>query len=118
VEEGEVHGEPRGRGIRRLIISTARYGLFVELADLFVEGLVPIDTLPGDRYAYHENVRKIIGQRTRRGNFPSATACASSAGIMLVLIGIHLSRHESPRRPGFLFLLSLLVAIGRFFYWK
>jgi ribonuclease R len=49
-----------------LVISTARYGLFVELADLFVEGLVPIDTLPGDQYAYHENVRKIIGQRTRR----------------------------------------------------
>lgn len=49
-----------------LVISTARYGLFVELADLFVEGLVPIDTLPGDHYAFHENVRKIIGQRTRR----------------------------------------------------
>ena len=49
-----------------LIISTARYGAFVELADLFVEGLVPIDTLPGDRYTYHENVRKIVGQRTRR----------------------------------------------------
>ena len=27
---------------------------------------MPIDTLPGDRYTYHENVRKIIGQRTRR----------------------------------------------------
>jgi ribonuclease R len=38
----------------------------VELADLFVEGLVPIDMLPGDQFAYHENVRKIIGQRTRR----------------------------------------------------
>ncbi len=49
-----------------LVISTARYGLFVELADLFVEGLVPIDTLPGDHYTFHENVRKIVGQRTRR----------------------------------------------------
>jgi ribonuclease R len=49
-----------------LIISTTRYGLFVELADLFVEGLVPIDTLPDDQYTYHENVRKIIGHRTRR----------------------------------------------------
>jgi ribonuclease R len=49
-----------------LIISTARYGAFVELTDLFVEGLIPIETLPGDRYTYHENVRKIIGQRTRR----------------------------------------------------
>ena len=49
-----------------LIISAAKYGLFVELTDLFVEGLIPIDTLPGDRYTYHENVRKIVGQRTRR----------------------------------------------------
>jgi ribonuclease R len=49
-----------------LIISATRFGLFVELADLFVEGLVPIDTLPGDRYTYRENMRKIIGQRTHR----------------------------------------------------
>jgi ribonuclease R len=49
-----------------LIISTTRFGFFVELEDLFVEGLVPIDTLPGDRYMFHENTRKIIGQRTRR----------------------------------------------------
>jgi ribonuclease R len=27
---------------------------------------VPIDSLPGDRYLYHENVRKIIGEKTRR----------------------------------------------------
>ncbi len=49
-----------------LIISTHRFGFFVELADLFVEGLVPIDTLPGDRYGYQENIRRIVGQRTRR----------------------------------------------------
>ena len=49
-----------------LIISTAKYGAFVELAEWFVEGLVPIESLPGDRYQYHENVRQIIGQRTRR----------------------------------------------------
>lgn len=49
-----------------LIISTAKYGAFVELAQWFVEGLVPIESLQGDRFAYHENVRKIIGQRTRR----------------------------------------------------
>lgn len=49
-----------------LVISTTRYGLFVELQELFVEGLVPIDLLPGDRYTYQENVRKIVGQHTRR----------------------------------------------------
>ncbi len=55
-----------GEDFDALIISTAKYGLFVELAELFIEGLVPIDTLPGDEYAYHENVRKIVGKRTRR----------------------------------------------------
>ncbi len=49
-----------------LIISTAKFGFFVELADLFVEGLVPIDTLTGDRFGYQEKARKIVGERTRR----------------------------------------------------
>jgi ribonuclease R len=55
-----------GEQFSGLIISTTRFGFFVELEDLFVEGLVPLDTLPGDRYMFHENTRKIIGQRTRR----------------------------------------------------
>ena len=49
-----------------LIISTTRFGFFVELEEMFIEGLVPLETLPGDRYTYHENVRKIIGERSRR----------------------------------------------------
>ncbi|MDQ6707282.1 MAG: ribonuclease R [Acidobacteriota bacterium] len=55
-----------GEDFHGLIISATKYGIFVELEELFVEGLVPIDSLPGDRYTYHENVRKIVGQRTRR----------------------------------------------------
>jgi ribonuclease R len=49
-----------------LIISTTRFGFFVELEKYFVEGLVPLDTLPGDHYRFHENARKIIGERSRR----------------------------------------------------
>jgi len=59
--EGRVGEEFRG-----LITSTTRFGFFVELENLFVEGLVPIDTLPGDRYMFQDNTRKIVGQRTRR----------------------------------------------------
>jgi ribonuclease R len=55
-----------GDEFRALIISTTRFGFFVELEELFVEGLVPIETLPGDRYGYQENIRKIVGQRSRR----------------------------------------------------
>jgi len=55
-----------GEEFAAMAIGTTKYGLFVELEEMFIEGLVPIDTLPGDRYTYHESVRKIVGQRTRR----------------------------------------------------
>ncbi len=65
-KKAKFMSERVGDEFSALIISTTKFGLFVELENLFVEGLVPIDTLPGDRYTYHENVRKIIGQRSRR----------------------------------------------------
>jgi len=49
-----------------LVISLSKFGLTIELEDLFVEGLVPIETLPGDRFAYQESARRITGLRTRR----------------------------------------------------
>jgi ribonuclease R len=49
-----------------LIISVTKFGFFVELNDLFVEGLVPLNTLVDDRYTYHETTREIIGQRSRK----------------------------------------------------
>ena len=55
-----------GEDFDALIISTQRFGFFVELEDLFIEGLVPIETLRGDRFTFHENTRKIIGERSRR----------------------------------------------------
>jgi len=48
-----------------LVTSVTKFGFFVELADLFVEGLVPLNTLTDDRYTYHENTREIIGQHSR-----------------------------------------------------
>jgi ribonuclease R len=55
-----------GEEFEGLIISTTKFGFFVELSDLYVEGLVLIDTLPGERFNFHDNTRKIIGERTRR----------------------------------------------------
>jgi ribonuclease R len=49
-----------------LIISVTKFGFFVELTDLFVEGLVPLNTLDDDHYTFHEDVRQIIGQHTRK----------------------------------------------------
>jgi ribonuclease R len=55
-----------GDEFEALVVSTHRFGFFVELTDLFIEGLVPIETLPGERFHYHENSRQMIGERTRR----------------------------------------------------
>ena len=59
--------EPRiGEDFDGLIISVTKFGFFVELTDLFVEGLVPLATLTDDRYMFHENTRQIIGQRSHK----------------------------------------------------
>src|SRR5579864_1282511 len=55
-----------GEDFDGLIISVTKFGFFVELTDLFVEGLVPLSTLTDDRYTYHENTREIIGQHSRK----------------------------------------------------
>jgi ribonuclease R len=49
-----------------LVVSVTKFGMFVELNDMFIEGLVPLGSLTDDQYMYHENTRQIIGQRTRK----------------------------------------------------
>jgi len=58
--------ERLGEEFEALIVSVTKFGFFVELLDLFVEGLVPLATLTGDRYTYRENTRQIIGERTKK----------------------------------------------------
>ncbi len=49
-----------------IVVNVTRWGMYVELIDLFVEGLVPIETLTGDRYTWRENQRVIVGERKKR----------------------------------------------------
>jgi ribonuclease R len=49
-----------------LVLNPAKFGLFVELTDLFVEGLVPIDTMRADRFTWRENTHEIVGERSSR----------------------------------------------------
>jgi ribonuclease R len=55
-----------GEEFDAMILNPAKYGLFVELKDLFVEGLVPIESLISDRFTYRENTREIVGVNTGR----------------------------------------------------
>ncbi|MGA9426103.1 MAG: RNB domain-containing ribonuclease, partial [Terracidiphilus sp.] len=55
-----------GEQFAALVLNPTKYGMFVELTDLFVEGLVPIDTLRDDRYTFRENTHEVIGERHGR----------------------------------------------------
>jgi len=49
-----------------MILSVTKYGCFVELDNLFIEGLVPIMSLQGDHYTFRENTRQIMGEHSGR----------------------------------------------------
>ena len=49
-----------------MILSVTKYGCFVELDSLFIEGLVPIMSLQGDHYTFRENTRQIMGEQSGR----------------------------------------------------
>jgi len=55
-----------GEDFDALIVSVTKFGFFVELKDLFIEGLVPLQSLTDDHYTYRENTRQIIGERWGR----------------------------------------------------
>jgi len=48
------------------ITGVASFGAFVELEEFFVEGLVHVSGLGDDFYHYSEELRRLIGERTRR----------------------------------------------------
>src|ERR1700722_11933078 len=48
----------------------------------------------------------------------SPAAAAGLATVMLLAVFYHVRRHEPPAAPAVLFLLALLVAVGRFAHWS
>ncbi len=49
-----------------IVSSVTAFGLFVELKDLYVEGLVHITSLPHDYYHHQAAHHRLVGERTRR----------------------------------------------------
>ncbi|MFQ3230765.1 ribonuclease R [Reinekea sp.] len=47
------------------ISSVANFGLFVQLDDVFVDGLVHISSLRSDYYQHHPATHRLVGERTR-----------------------------------------------------
>jgi ribonuclease R len=55
-----------GEDFDGLIVSVTKFGFFVELTELFIEGLVPLNSLSDDNYSFRENTRQIIGARGKK----------------------------------------------------
>ena len=53
-----------GEDFHAVILSVTKYGFFVELDDMFIEGLVPLASLVGDFYSFRDTDRTICGART------------------------------------------------------
>ncbi len=53
-----------GDDFSAIILSVTKFGFFVELDEMFVEGLVPLPSLTGDHYAFRETDRALCGART------------------------------------------------------
>ena len=53
-----------GEDFHAVILSVTKFGFFVELDDIFIEGLVPLQSLAGDFYSFRDTDRTIVGART------------------------------------------------------
>ena len=54
-----------GESFKGLIITVQSYGLFVELPELFIEGLVHVSTLNDDWYEYRSRQNLLIGRKSK-----------------------------------------------------
>jgi ribonuclease R len=64
--KAEFMAERVGDEFDGVVTSVKEYGFYVELNEIFVEGLVHISTLIDDVYEYHERKHRLVGERTKR----------------------------------------------------
>ena len=49
-----------------VVASVTRFGMFVELTDIYMEGLVHISALPSDYYRFDQASQRLVGEHTRQ----------------------------------------------------
>ena len=55
-----------GEEFEGVIAAVTTFGVFVELSDLYIEGLIHVSALPGDYYHFDQAKQRLIGERTRQ----------------------------------------------------
>ncbi|MGC8917102.1 MAG: ribonuclease R [Thermoanaerobaculum sp.] len=65
-KQAEFMKDKVGQEFSGHVTGVLAFGLFVQLSEIFVEGLVHISTLADDRYRYEEEGHRLVGERTGR----------------------------------------------------
>ncbi|MBD2857951.1 ribonuclease R [Spongiibacter sp. KMU-158] len=55
-----------GSEFEGVVTAATNFGLFVELQDLYIEGLIHITALPKDYYQFDQAHQRLVGERTRK----------------------------------------------------
>ena len=55
-----------GESFEGVVSAVTNFGVFVELDDLYIEGLVHVTNLPGDYYRFDHAQQRLVGERTGR----------------------------------------------------
>ncbi len=84
-----------------VIAAVTSFGVFVELKDLYVEGLVHVSSLSGDYYHFDPVHHRLVGERTGR-----SFRLGDAVSVQVVRVDLEerridfeLASHESARRP-------------------
>lgn len=87
------------------ITGVSSFGFFVELVDLFVEGMVHVSTLANDFYRYEEKRHSLVGERTKetfrigdRVRVLVAAVSIERRQVEFVLAGLHEARPGAAAR--------------------
>jgi len=107
LKKAQFMREKIGEDFDGYITGVTSFGLFVELADLFVEGMVHVSTMGDDYYRYVEKQHSLVGERLketyRLGDKVRVTVAAVSIEkkqIEFVLAGPHERRPGAAPPPG------------------
>jgi ribonuclease R len=55
-----------GEEFDAIIVSVTPFGLFVELINLFIEGIITIESFGRERFEYRENQRTYVNAKTKK----------------------------------------------------
>ena len=58
--------ERLGDEFEALVVSVVEGGLWIELTELYIDGFVPVESFGRERFHYRENLRALVGVRSKR----------------------------------------------------